>query len=66
MTATRPDLAFAVSTLGRFNAALNATHLEAAKKTLRYLQKTCNVGLVYSPASGHEKSNELIGFCDSY
>ena len=33
MIATRPDLAFAVSTLGRFNAAPNATHLEAAKKT---------------------------------
>ena len=32
--ATRPDLAFAVSTLGRFNAAPNATHLEATKKTL--------------------------------
>ena len=61
MIATRPDLAFAVSTLGRFNAAPNATHLEAAKKTLRYLRKTSNVGLVFSPTP----SIDLIGYCDS-
>ena len=65
MIATRPDLAFAVSTLGRFNAAPNATHLEAAKKTLRYLRKTANVGLVYSPTTSNEISNEIISFCDS-
>ena len=65
MIATRPDLAFAVSTLGRFNAAPNTSHLEAAKKTFRYLRRTSNVGLMYSPTSSNGKSNELIGFCDS-
>ena len=35
MIATRPDLEFAVSTLGRFNAAPTRAHLGAAKKTLR-------------------------------
>ena len=63
MIATRPDLAFTVSTLGRFNAAPNATHLEAAKKTLRYLRKTSNVGLIYSPSL--DPSNAPIGYCDS-
>ena len=38
---------------------------EAAKKTLRYLRRTSNVGLVYSPTSSNGKSNELISFCDS-
>ena len=35
--ATRLHLAFAVSTLGRFNSAPEKLHLEAAKKTLGYL-----------------------------
>ena len=65
MIATRPDLAFAVSTLGRFNAAPNTSHLKAAKKTLRYLRRTSNLDLVYSPTSSNGKSNELIGFSDS-
>ena len=61
MIATRPDLAFAVSMLRRFNAAPNATHLEAPKKSLRYLRKSSNVGLIYSP----NPIIDLIGYCDS-
>ena len=34
MIATRPDLAFAVYTLGKFNSAPTAAHLGAAKKVL--------------------------------
>ena len=63
MIANRPDLAFAVSTLERFNAAPNATNLKAAKKTLHYLRKTSNVGLVFIPTP--TPNNDLIGYCDS-
>ena len=71
MIATRPDLAFAVSTLGRFNSAPEKLHLEAVKKTLRYLRWTLDIGLTYSPTYndkliGYNASNDnLIGFCDS-
>ena len=69
MIATRPNLAFAVSTLGRFNAAPTIAHLGAAKKTLRYLKQTLNVGISYGPSSSNNitglYSNDLIGFSDS-
>ena len=60
MIATRPDLAFAVSTLGKFNSAPTATHLGAAKKVLRYLRKTSNIGITYSHANG---ANGIAAFC---
>ena len=71
MIAIRLDLAFAVSTLVRFNAGPNTTHHEAAKKTLRYLRKSPNVGLAFGPTpsgapiAATTACNELIGFCDS-
>ena len=61
MIATRPDLAFTVSLLGRFNSASSKIHLEAAKKTLRYLKHTATVGITYSANS----LQELLGYCDS-
>ena len=61
MIATRLDLAFTVSLLGQFNAAPSKIHLEAAKKTIRYLKQTTTVGITYSANS----LQELRGFCDS-
>ena len=63
MIATRPDLAFAVSTLGKFNSAPTAAHLGAAKKVLRYLRKTSNIGITYGTTAA--SSNDVIGFSDS-
>ena len=51
MLGTRPDLAFTISTLARFNASPTATHATAAKRTLRYLRST--------------GSSPLTGYCDS-
>ena len=44
---TRPDIAYAVSVLGRYLANPGNEHWVAAKKVLRYLQKTKNHMLVY-------------------
>jgi hypothetical protein len=44
---TRPDFAFAVSELSRFVSNPGKPHLEAAKRVLRYLKKTMNLGLVF-------------------
>ncbi|TQE12682.1 hypothetical protein C1H46_001702 [Malus baccata] len=58
---TRPDLAFIVGLLGRFQSNPGEAHWVAAKKVLRYLQKTKGFMLVY----GHSDPLELIGFTDS-
>ena len=45
MIATRPDLAYTVSTLGKFNSAPSEDHLSAAKRVLRYLKHTARIGI---------------------
>lgn len=45
---TRPGLAFAVSTLSRFNTNPGRKHWKAAKHTLRYLIGTSSLGINYS------------------
>ena len=58
---TRPDLAFAVGMLGRYQTNPGMEHWKAAKKVLRYLQGTKDYMLTY------KRSNNLkvIGYSDS-
>ncbi|KAE8224207.1 hypothetical protein CF319_g2861 [Tilletia indica] len=58
---TRPDLAFLVSALGKFNADPTVAHLEAAKRALRYLRGSSATRLVF----GGNGSVEVVGFVDS-
>jgi len=48
---TRPDITHAVSYLSQFNSCYTEAHWKAAKRVLRYLKGTNNVGLVYSCSS---------------
>ena len=54
---TRPDISFAASYLGQFNNCFGVDHWKAAKRVLRYLKGTVDVGLVFSegstPATGY-------------
>ena len=50
---TRPDLAFAASTLSRFNSNPGRNHWKVAKHTLRYLIGTSSLGINYTK-SGKE------------
>ena len=61
LTATRPDIMYAVSLISRFMECPTEIHLLAAKRILRYLQGTRDFGLFYKRS---EKSN-LFGFTDS-
>jgi len=45
--ATRPDIAYAVEVLSKFNFCPTVTHLIAAKRVLRYLKGSSDVGLSY-------------------
>lgn len=58
---TRPDLAFIIGMLGRYQSNPGREHWIAAKRVMRYLQNTKNYMLTYT------KSNhlEIIGFSDS-
>jgi len=54
---TRPDMSFAVSYLGRFNADPSLIHWTGAKRVLRYLKGTKHLKL--SLGGGLQESGEL-------
>ena len=58
---TQPDIAFAVSILGRYLSNPSQRHWTVAKKVIRYLQGTKNYMLTY------RRSDDLIciGYSDS-
>jgi hypothetical protein len=60
--ATRPDIAYAVGVLCRFNENPGPMHWSAVKHVIQYLKGTINLRLTYSPTS----SNDLfITHCDA-
>ena len=56
---TRPDLAFTISVLSKFNSRPTMDHFLATKRVLRYLKETAEMGLVY------DSINNLVGYTDS-
>ena len=52
--ATRPDIAFAVGVLCRYNDCPGPQHWNAAKRVLRYLHQTKLLKLTYSPSNSAE------------
>ncbi|XP_040364311.1 secreted RxLR effector protein 161-like [Rosa chinensis] len=58
---TRPDLAYAVGILARFQSNPGHEHWIAGKKVLRYLQKTKNYCLVYRKVD----ELEVVGYSDA-
>eukprot|EP00253_Pinus_taeda_P014834 PITA_14834 len=48
LTATRPDISFAVSYISRFMSAPKSDHWIAAKRVLRYVCGTSDYGLLYT------------------
>jgi transposase InsO family protein len=63
MTGTRPDLAFAVGSLGRHSAKPGVEHQHALERTLRYLRGTSDCGLVFQ--RGTPRGTELLGYVDA-
>lgn len=44
---TRPNIAFAVSQLSRYNADSQKNHFQATKRVVRYLKGTMQMGLIF-------------------
>ncbi|WVZ84372.1 hypothetical protein U9M48_031410 [Paspalum notatum var. saurae] len=61
LTATRPDIQFAVCLCARYQASLRTSHRQAVKRIFRYLKFTLELGLWYSSGS----SLFLRGFSDA-
>ena len=51
---TRPDISYAVSTLGKFNSNPGIKHWQAVKHLFRYIKGTMDYELTYSPTSSPE------------
>jgi hypothetical protein len=60
MIATRPDLAVSVGTLSRFLQNPGLQHWNQAKRVLRYLKATQDVGLEFK-----SKGTHLVGYSDA-
>ena len=58
---SRPDLSFVVSSLSQVLKNPSQDHWLLAKKVLRYLKGTFDLGLVFK----HSECLKLVGFCDS-
>ena len=61
LTATRPDIMYAVSLISRYMENPKEIHLLAAKRIFRYLQGTADFGLLYKKG----EHSDLMGFTDS-
>ena len=61
LTATRPDLMFPAGLLSRFMSSPSSVHMGVAKRVLKYIKGTTNLGLRYSKTGGVC----LIGYADS-
>lgn len=61
LTATRPDLIFAVSLISRYMAKPSELHLMVAKRILRYLKGTIELGIFYKKGG----CEGLVGYVDS-
>ncbi|WVZ52784.1 hypothetical protein U9M48_003806 [Paspalum notatum var. saurae] len=62
LTATRPDIQFAVCLCACYQASPRISHLQAVKRIFRYLKFTPELGLWYSSGS----SLSLRGFSDAH
>ena len=58
---TRPDIAYIVGMLGRYLSNLGKDHWRAAKRVMRYLQRTKDYMLTYRKLD----QLEIIGYSDS-
>ena len=57
---TRPDLSFAVNSLAKFSNSPTQEHWTAAKRVLRYLKGTTDLGIQFA----RDETGEVLGYTD--
>ncbi|CAJ2670589.1 unnamed protein product [Trifolium pratense] len=61
LTASRPDITFAVGVCARYQAEPKMSHLAQVKRILKYVNGTCDYGILYT----HGENSMLVGYCDA-
>jgi len=61
LTASRPDIIFAVGVCARYQAEPNMSHLTQVKRILKYINSTSDYGIIYS----YSEDSNLMGYCDA-
>ncbi|KAL6506198.1 hypothetical protein OROGR_024379 [Orobanche gracilis] len=61
LTASRPDIQFAVGVCARYQVAPKESHFTTAKRIIKYVKGTVDVGLWYPKEGGFD----LVGYSDS-
>jgi hypothetical protein len=61
LTASRPDITFAVGVCARYQANPKMSHLTQVKRILKYVNGTSDYGILYA----HDENSKLIGYCDA-
>ncbi|KAK2389918.1 putative mitochondrial protein [Trifolium repens] len=61
LTASRPDITYVVGVCARYQADPKVSHLTQVKRILKYVNGTCDYGIMYS----HCEDSTLYGYCDA-
>ncbi|KAL3016515.1 hypothetical protein AAZX31_06G217400 [Glycine max] len=61
LTASRPDITFAVGVCARYQANPKISHLNQVKRILKYVNGTSDYGIMYC----HCSDSMLVGYCDA-
>ncbi|CAJ2661893.1 unnamed protein product [Trifolium pratense] len=61
LTASRPDIMFAVGVCARYQSEPKMSHLTQVKRIFKYVNGTCGYGILYS----HGNNSTLVGYCDA-
>ncbi|XP_026398792.1 uncharacterized protein LOC113294623 [Papaver somniferum] len=61
LTARRPDIMYAVGLVSRFMESPRQSHLQAAKRILKYVKETISLGILYTVS----EDPKLVGYIDS-
>ncbi|XP_020259031.1 uncharacterized protein LOC109835462 [Asparagus officinalis] len=61
LTITRPNITYGVGLVSRYMETLKESHWLVAKRILRYIKGTLNLGLFYA----YDKNTQLAGYSDS-
>ncbi|KAK2369168.1 putative mitochondrial protein [Trifolium repens] len=61
LTASRPDFTYAVGVCARYQADPKVSHFTQVKRILKYVNVTCDYGIMYS----HCEDSALYGYCDA-
>src|SRR4030042_1629775 len=61
LTASRPDIAFAVGVCARYQSEPKTSHLTQVKRILKYINGTSDYGILFT----HDTNFKMTGYCDA-